>query len=278
MVVIFLFLLVIFFIILINIEFSIFGTILLIFIFGSIYWLINAFDNYIIESNRKSEEHEMLLMSEREKKRDEQTQLEIRFSSELKSFLNNEISTIASAYRKTVTTNSFGKRSYGKFIPELIEYIEDHSNLNDIQNELENKYDCSIPITITDEIIRMLEDSIKKLDEEMEYSDTIEPLKYEHYCAAQFSKFGWKAKVTQGSSDQGVDVIVSKNGFTIVAQCKKYKKQVGNKAVQEIVAGVKHYRARKGIVIAPNGFTNSAIRLAESNNIDLIHHSEIKYY
>ena len=57
--------------------------------------------------------------------------------------------------------------------------------------------------------------------------------------------------------------------------CKKYAKPVGNKAVQEVVAGKTHYKADHAMVIAPNGFTNSAKKLAESNNVMLIHHSEI---
>lgn len=73
-----------------------------------------------------------------------------------------------------------------------------------------------------------------------------------------------------------MDVKASKDGIDLVAQCKRFAKPVGNKAVQEVVAGIKYYAANKGIVIAPNGFTKSAERLAESNNIDLIHHSEIK--
>jgi restriction system protein len=62
----------------------------------------------------------------------------------------------------------------------------------------------------------------------------------------------------------------------LVAQCKKYSKPVGNKAVQEVVAGMKYYGANKGAVISTSGFTPSARKLASANNIALIHHSEIK--
>ena len=101
------------------------------------------------------------------------------------------------------------------------------------------------------------------------------PYEYEHFCADIFKKAGWKADVTKGSSDQGVDITISKNNEIHVVQCKKFSKQVSNKAVQEVVAGIKHYNALSGVVVAPNGFTKSAISLAKSNNIKLIHHSEI---
>ena len=95
-------------------------------------------------------------------------------------------------------------------------------------------------------------------------------------CAAEFNKCGWEANATQGSSDQGVDVIARRGDEVLVAQCKRFSKPVGNKAVQEVVAGLKFYKANRGVVIAPNGFTNSAEKLAEANNTGLIHHSEIK--
>ena len=58
--------------------------------------------------------------------------------------------------------------------------------------------------------------------------------------------------------------------------CKRCFKPVGNKAVQEVVAGLQFYEADVGVVIAPNRFTKSAIKLSEANNIRLIHHEEIK--
>lgn len=124
-------------------------------------------------------------------------------------------------------------------------------------------------------IIEILEDEMKKNTAKLEYSDQMDPYEYEHFCAEQFNNNNWKAKATQGSSDQGVDVIATKNNITLVAQCKRFKKPVGNKAVQEVVAGMKYYQANKGVVIAPNGFTKSAEKLAEANQILLIHHSEI---
>ena len=71
------------------------------------------------------------------------------------------------------------------------------------------------------------------------------------------------------------DLIAEFGGSAICIQCKRYSQPVGNKAVQEAVAGMKYYEATEGVVIAPNGFTNSAKNLAKANNIKLIHHNEI---
>lgn len=211
---------------------------------------------------------------EKEKEKDILIQ---KFYEEVFLLIENKIKIIASAYRKSVTSNSFGKKNYTKFIPEFIDFIEDDPSIIKIKKELEEKHDFMITLSLTDGIIiSYVEEVIDELDQDLEYTNDMDPFEYEHYCASQFKKNGWDAEATQGSSDQGVDVIASKNGFTIVAQCKKYAKPVGNKAVQEIVAGKNHYKADKGIVIASSGFTNSAAQLAASNNIDLIHHTEIK--
>ena len=126
-----------------------------------------------------------------------------------------------------------------------------------------------------DKYIAIIETKIKESDSRFDYSDEMDPYDYEHLCAEEFKKNKWDAEATQGSSDQGVDVIATKDTRTLVAQCKRFMKPVGNKAVQEIVAGMKYYEATEGVVIAPNGYTNSAKNLAEANNIKLIHHSEI---
>jgi len=188
-------------------------------------------------------------------------------------FVKKHFKVISSAYRNSVTANSFGKKNYKKFYIDLIDFIEENSSFIQELERMERQLTWGDPEDSS--IIEILEDEMKKNTAKLEYSDQMDPYEYEHFCAEQFNNNNWKAKATQGSSDQGVDVIATKNNITLVAQCKRFKKPVGNKAVQEIVAGMKYYQANKGVVIAPNGFTKSAEKLAEANQILLIHHSEI---
>lgn len=188
-------------------------------------------------------------------------------------FVKKHFKVISSAYRNSVTANSFGKKNYKKFYIDLIDFIEENSSFIQELERMEGQLTWGDPEDSS--IIEILEDEMKKNTAKLEYSDQMDPYEYEHFCAEQFNNNNWKAKATQGSSDQGVDVIATKNNITLVAQCKRFKKPVGNKAVQEVVAGMKYYQANKGVVIAPNGFTKSAEKLAEANQILLIHHSEI---
>ena len=192
---------------------------------------------------------------------------------ELSNLMMNNTSLVATAYRNSVSSNSFGKKNYTKFKKELIEYLLDNTESKEVIEYATELGDFQIP----NETIYKIEEVIKEYSSSEDFTDDMDPYDYEHYCANQFLKCGWdEANATSGSSDQGVDVIAKKGNDYLVGQCKKYQKPVGNSAVQEVVAGMGYYGANIGVVISNAGFTNSAKKLAEANDIKLIHHSEIK--
>ena len=92
---------------------------------------------------------------------------------------------------------------------------------------------------------------------------------FEELIAKLFRKMGYDAEVTKASGDQGIDVIATKNGFKYGIQAKCYSGQVGNSAIQEVVAGKTYYSLNKAIVVTNNFFTKSAIKLAEANGVVL---------
>lgn len=92
---------------------------------------------------------------------------------------------------------------------------------------------------------------------------------FENFVSYLFHKMGYSSEVTKGSGDQGIDVIAQKNGSKIGIQTKCYSSSVTNKAIQEVVAGLKYYNLRKGIVVTNNFFTDSARELAISNDVIL---------
>lgn len=90
---------------------------------------------------------------------------------------------------------------------------------------------------------------------------------FEDFVAKIFEINGLNAVVTRGSSDQGVDVIVTFGGCKMAIQVKGYTGKVGNSAVQEVVAGMRHYSCDFGAVVTNSKFTRSAFSLARSNDI-----------
>ena len=83
--------------------------------------------------------------------------------------------------------------------------------------------------------------------------------------------------MTQGSGDQGVDVVVNIGALRVAVQCKLYTGSVGNKAVQEVLAGMSFFDLDKGVIISTGKYTKSAHALAEKNNILLLAPEDIPY-
>lgn len=96
------------------------------------------------------------------------------------------------------------------------------------------------------------------------------PEEYEIACAEILKRNGWDADLTPRTGDQGVDVVARKESFSVGIQCKHYSSPVGNSAVQEVAAGIKHYNLKHGVVLAESGYTQSARELAATNGVLLL--------
>lgn len=92
---------------------------------------------------------------------------------------------------------------------------------------------------------------------------------FEQLLLEYFRKLGYKGKTTEEYGDYGADLLLAKDNIKYVVQAKRWNRKVDIKAVQEIVAAIKHYKADRGIVITNNFFTRNAENLARSNNIEL---------
>ncbi|WP_240476835.1 restriction endonuclease [Geminicoccus roseus] len=98
---------------------------------------------------------------------------------------------------------------------------------------------------------------------------------FEQYCMEQLRKLDWRARPTSASGDQGADIIAEHMGKAVVFQCKYHSAPVGNKAVQEVAAARQYYRAHAACVVSNQTYTRAARALAATNNVFLIHYSEL---
>ena len=92
---------------------------------------------------------------------------------------------------------------------------------------------------------------------------------FEEYLKAQFERQGYKVRLTPRSNDYGADLVLTRNKEVTVVQAKRYQGNVGNKAVQEIVAAQAYYDADRAMVVTNSYFTNPARKLAEANDVEL---------
>jgi len=110
-------------------------------------------------------------------------------------------------------------------------------------------------------------------DDEVESMSGID---YEVYCARILQEAGWEVETTVASGDQGVDLIAMIEDIRVCIQCKRYSKPVGNKAVQEIVAGMTHWNGTHAVVVSNAGFTKAAQKLAASTGVFLLSDMELE--
>lgn len=100
--------------------------------------------------------------------------------------------------------------------------------------------------------------------------DNMDGHQFELFCADILRKNNYEnVTVTQGSGDQGIDIIAYKDGIKYGIQCKCYSSPIGNHAVQEVFAGKTFYQCHVGIVLTNNYFTPSAKDLAKHNAVVL---------
>jgi len=149
------------------------------------------------------------------------------------------------------------KRNFNDFVCESIDEIDEliKWDLNDL---------------IEKQKIKQLSEGIQPKKQYSIYMiDLMSGKQFEEFITYLFNNLGYKATQTKLSGDQGIDVIAFKGQTKIAIQAKCYHKPVGNHAIMEAVAGARHYKADKVLVVTNNTFTKSAIELAESNGVIL---------
>lgn len=105
--------------------------------------------------------------------------------------------------------------------------------------------------------------------------DRIDGIQFEYYLSTLFKNLGYKVQVTEASKDYGADLILHKGEEKIVVQAKRYSKNIGIKAVQEIVASKIHYKANAAWVVSNSFYTKSAKNLAQTTDVRLINRTEL---
>lgn len=98
---------------------------------------------------------------------------------------------------------------------------------------------------------------------------------FEAACAATLDAAGWRCAVVGTSGDQGVDIVARRGHTAVAIQCKDWSRPVGNSAVQEVYAGMMVYDCTAGVVVARNGFTKSAVELADKTGVLLVNPGQL---
>ncbi len=142
-------------------------------------------------------------------------------------------------------------------IEELINSIQIERSAQSIYQSIKFKDSSSKKVTISD-------------------IDQMSGREFEDFLVSLFKTRGYNTKHLRGSRDQGADLSIEKYNIKTVIQAKKWKENVNNSAIQEVVAAKEVYNCAKAIVITNSFFTRAAIELAKANQVNLWNREKLK--
>jgi restriction system protein len=193
--------------------------------------------------------------------------------SEVDSITDRNIDALVRQRITQIRNDPYGKPMLDKWNAELEYFIKHHVRpaINPSLLQIFDKERSAILQRISGRVANAAQQRPALTD----VPSKMAPAEFETFCAERLRACGWQVQVTSLCRDQGVDVLAEKNGVRVALQCKLYSNPVGNKAVQEVVAGRVHQQAGYGVVVTNNTFTSSAKQLAATNGIHLLHHTDL---
>jgi len=99
--------------------------------------------------------------------------------------------------------------------------------------------------------------------------DRMEGSRFEDYLHWLFQQLKYKSTNIGDTGDFGCDLLLERDGQTIVVQAKRYDQTVGIEAIQQTIGAKGYYKADRGIVVTNSYFTRAAKELATANQIEL---------
>lgn len=115
----------------------------------------------------------------------------------------------------------------------------------------------------------------KRLIEEQMSLETIRNLSWQDFeklVGEAFRRKGYAVtEVGGGGPDEGIDLVLTKEGKTTLVQCKNWRRDsIGVTTIRELYGVMAAHRVPFGIVVCSGTYTTEAERFAETNPIELI--------
>ena len=184
---------------------------------------------------------------------------------------------LARRRRQLVVKDAYGQEAMGPWIKEASHFTQ--TVFLPGLRKADRRLFPESPADADQMMLRAIERRLRSIgDAGFAFEAGMDPVAYEHFCADRLKAAGWRARATQASGDQGVDVLAEAAGRRLVLQCKLYDRPVGNAAVQEIIAGRQFEDAHHAVVVSNAAFTKSARQLAAKSDVALLHHDELETY
>jgi len=112
---------------------------------------------------------------------------------------------------------------------------------------------------------------VKKLQaSDMAAVDFMTGREFELYLEVLFQKLGYGTEQLPTSNDFGADLILVNGDKRIAVQAKRYKGNVGNRAVQMILGAKKYYGCNEAWIVTNSFYTKAAIQMSAKTDVLLV--------
>lgn len=139
---------------------------------------------------------------------------------------------------------------------------------------LDKYYDCKLSKELSMPIyskVQSYENALNQYHRRIEgYWKSLKGMKLEKALARLYKEMGYSVRQTKGSGDEGIDLILSKEGKTTVVQCKGHKKPIGVGAIRDLYGTMMHEGTESAVLACPAGFTKAVRKFATGKPIRLI--------
>ena len=93
---------------------------------------------------------------------------------------------------------------------------------------------------------------------------TLDGWQFEQEVAKVFRMYGYKATVTKGSGDGGVDIILKKDRYTAIVQCKHYNYPLSPEPCRALWGCKDDFGADEVIMVASSGLTEMSAKYVQN--------------
>ena len=102
------------------------------------------------------------------------------------------------------------------------------------------------------------------------YWMSLSGIQFEHELGSLYRQLGYQVQLTPASGDQGIDLILRKDGDTTIVQCKSYNRPVGPAAARELYGALIDCGAKNAVLACTAGFTQGVFDFVRGKPITLI--------
>lgn len=110
--------------------------------------------------------------------------------------------------------------------------------------------------------------SYKKTQEE--HWKSLSGKDFERELSNLFSSQGYIVELTPSSGDQGIDIVLRKEGIKIIVQCKAHANPVGPAVVRDLYGTLIASKANSAILASISGFTKGVHNFVKGKRIQLL--------